>query len=127
METTSKYERQVLKRQKESERLAKSISKQRNRENISKSFSNSFKFSPNIPYRRGSKVEKVNRVDPMSVPDLNLHATKAVYEDEDLAAREAAAQEELNRKKKQIAPLFSKGAYQYITDESLLHDIGKKK
>lgn len=31
------------------------------------------------------------------------------------------------RKSKSIAPHYSKGAYQYITDEAIVEDLGKKK
>lgn len=43
-----------------------------------------------------------------------------------LSCGEAAAQKEAERRKGQVAPLFNKGAYQYITSESQLHDIGRK-
>jgi len=52
---------------------------------------------------------------------------------EDLSAemkeREAIARKEAERRKKMIAPMYNKGAYQYIggVDEKILHDIGKKK
>lgn len=43
-----------------------------------------------------------------------------------LKAREAAAQEEIARKKLRVAPLFNKGGYQYITDETDLTTVGRK-
>lgn len=61
---------------------------------------------------------------------LETHApaaavTQVQYEGE-MAEREAAARAELERKKGRVAPLFNKGAYQLITDESQLKDIGRK-
>ena len=37
---------------------------------------------------------------------------------------EAAARQETNRKRSRIAIAFPKGAYQYITDEHPLEDLG---
>jgi len=48
------------------------------------------------------------------------------YEGE-LALRELEAQKQLEEKKKRIAPAYSKGAYQYISDETDMSDIGRKK
>jgi len=45
----------------------------------------------------------------------------------ELAERERLAQEELERKKTRVAPAYSKGAYQYISDETDLSDLGRKK
>lgn len=46
--------------------------------------------------------------------------------EEEYAAREAAAQEEIERKKNCIAPAYNKGAYQYIASEEQAKDAGKK-
>jgi hypothetical protein len=48
---------------------------------------------------------------------------------EDMAVRERLAQAEAERRKKMIAPMYNKGAYQYIggVTPEILHDIGKKK
>ena len=40
--------------------------------------------------------------------------------------REKKAQEEIERKKLRVAPLYSKGGYQYITDDTDLKTIGRK-
>lgn len=50
---------------------------------------------------------------------------KVQYEGE-MLERELAALEEIERKKKRVAILCPKSTYQYITDEALLRDIGKK-
>jgi hypothetical protein len=53
---------------------------------------------------------------------------KNAYEDDpQMAAREQAAIQDARAKSKRIAPAYNKGAYQYITLESNLSDIGKKK
>lgn len=44
----------------------------------------------------------------------------------ELAAREALAQKEIERKKKRLAPAYSKGAYQYITDGMDPTELGRK-
>lgn len=46
--------------------------------------------------------------------------------EEEYAAREAAAQAEIERKKNCIAPAYSKGAYQYIGSEEMARYAGKK-
>jgi hypothetical protein len=40
--------------------------------------------------------------------------------------REIKAQEEIAKKRKRIAPLYNKGAAQYITDETDPKTIGRK-
>ena len=45
----------------------------------------------------------------------------------EMAERERIAQEELERKKKQTAPLYNKGPVQYIDDiPEIIRDLGKK-
>jgi len=45
----------------------------------------------------------------------------------EMLEREKKAQEEIEKKKMRIAPAYSKGAYQYITDDTDLTDLGRKK
>lgn len=45
----------------------------------------------------------------------------------EMAERERLAQEELDRKRSRVAPAYSKGAYQYISDETDISDLGRKK
>ena len=40
--------------------------------------------------------------------------------------REAEAQIEIEKKKKRVAPLFNKGGYQYVTDETDPTTLGRK-
>ena len=58
-------------------------------------------------------------VDPVAKPEEQVR-----YEGE-LAEREAAAQEEIERKKLRTAPAYSKGAYQYISELDLEY-LGRK-
>lgn len=44
----------------------------------------------------------------------------------EMEERERLAQVEAKRKSKRVAPLFNKGAYQYITDETDPKTIGRK-
>lgn len=44
----------------------------------------------------------------------------------ELQERERIAQQEIERKKLRVAPHYSKGAYQYITDGTDLTTLGKK-
>lgn len=49
------------------------------------------------------------------------------YEGE-MAEREALAQEEIERKKKMVAPLYNKGGYQYVGDAppEIIKTLGRK-
>lgn len=122
-ETESKNQRMLFKKMKDLESQSKREANKRKKEQTELSFSGSFKFAPYIPPRRQIKS---NRLNPLDSKDLNLES-KNKYDDEDLIIREKLAQEEIERKKLQVAPLYNKGAYQYITSTELLHDIGKKK
>lgn len=51
---------------------------------------------------------------------------KRKYDDPELARREQKAQERIAQRNKQIAPAYSKGAYQLITDLHGFHTAGKK-
>lgn len=75
-----------------------------------------------------------NADDLPSVPiTMGINSRKKQTATIDVSAemrrREKVAQEEAERRKKMIAPMYNKGAYQYIggVDETILHDIGKKK
>lgn len=48
------------------------------------------------------------------------------YEDEEMAKREQTAQAEIERKKLRVAPMYNKGAYQYITDDTDPKTLGRK-
>jgi hypothetical protein len=52
---------------------------------------------------------------------------KDPYKDDDeLNIREQKAQQEVDRKRKRIAPAYSKGNYQYITDLKDISTLGRK-
>lgn len=49
------------------------------------------------------------------------------YKDnEELKAREQKAQKEIDQKRKRIAPIYSKGNYQYVSDLKDITTLGKK-
>jgi hypothetical protein len=53
--------------------------------------------------------------------------SKVVYEKgSELAKREAAAEIERDKKRKRLAPLYSKGPVQYITDDADPKELGRK-
>jgi hypothetical protein len=93
--------------------------------------------------RQGKKTREsippVNKFPSYSVPDRNVglnicsgatidpkpkSAEQKRYEGE-MAERERIAQEEVQRKKKCIAPAYNKGAYQYIGSEEQAKWVGK--
>lgn len=49
-----------------------------------------------------------------------------LVEGEDWVERERIASEEIEKKKKRIAPHFSKGPYQYLTDDTDPTTVGRK-
>lgn len=51
---------------------------------------------------------------------------KKPYDDPDMAQREAKAQKRIEERNKQVAPAFSKGAYQLITDVNDFATAGRK-
>lgn len=44
----------------------------------------------------------------------------------EMQAREDAAQKEIERKRKRVAPLYNKGGYQFVTDDTDLTTLGRK-
>ena len=73
------------------------------------------------PLRQSDLIPSRNIVDAVA-PKAPIK-----YEGE-LAEREAAAQREIERKKKMVAPLYNKGGYQYVGDasEEIIKNLGKK-
>jgi hypothetical protein len=74
-----------------------------------------------MPVRREVKqlVGKITQKE-FVVPKMDFELT------DEMIAREKAAQEEIERKKKRVAVLYNKGAYQYITDEMDPKTFGRK-
>lgn len=60
-----------------------------------------------------------NRID-------NSKWQNTYQDDEEMRLREIEAQKEIDSKRKRIAPAYSKGNYQYITDLKDLTTLGKK-
>jgi len=78
------------------------------------------------------KPKAVWRPEPQSIKSkrkgvepVRKHAKTVKYEGE-MAQRESAAQEEVEAKKKRIAPMYNKGAYMLITDGTDPKEIGRK-
>lgn len=67
---------------------------------------------------------KVNHLDTRA---HHTYRKRIERYDGEMGLRELKAQMELERKKKQVAPAYSKGAYQFISDETDLTDLGRKK
>lgn len=55
-----------------------------------------------------------------------LHAVPVYEKGSELAVREQLAQDEKDRKRKRLAPLYNKGPVQYITDDADPKEIGRK-
>lgn len=81
---------------------------------------------------RATKPISISKPYRREVPDypsapLTSHVPKAKPRYTGvMAERERIAQEEIEKKKKRVAPSFNKGPYQYITDETDLKTMGRK-
>jgi hypothetical protein len=82
---------------------------------------------PGTLYKRTVDVTDPNRIPSLNLAEVPLPPVRESprYEGE-MAEREAAAQAEAERRKSQTAPLYSKGAYQYITPDTDLTTLGRK-
>ena len=80
----------------------------------------------NVPSNPLYEQHQATRIKYRSVEEDAAHVPKDQirYEGE-LAEREKLAQEEIERKKLQTAPAYSKGAYQYISEMDLPY-LGRK-
>lgn len=95
-----------------------------------KKFVPSFKPMREIDFTAG----KYRATDTSHIPSkiesfLAEHAPTQVIPTKyhgELAVREAVAQEEIARKAKCVAPLYSKGAYQYVATEEQAKWVGRK-
>lgn len=70
--------------------------------------------------KRTPDLKSVGAVDRKFEAQLEKHLTAEMQE------REAAAQKEIARKRKRVAPMWNKGGLQYITDDTDLTTIGRK-
>lgn len=88
-------------------------------------FKKEFSELKTLPPRPVSSADKWKSVD---LSKVDISTTVPVKYEGDLAAREAAAQVEIERKKKMTAPLANKMGYQYIGDmpESVIKTLGRK-
>lgn len=77
--------------------------------------------SYSLPYRRDDVYHNVQST-PITIPEPKK---RPEYEGE-MALREQRAQEEIARKRKQVAPICNKGAYQYITNPDDWKTVGRK-
>lgn len=73
------------------------------------------------------------RSDHRDIPSLGVTPQKEVSRDEytgELAVREQEALLVARKRRSQVAPLYNKGAYQYIggvEDKEVIRDLGRKK
>lgn len=83
------------------------------------------KIKANIGARPGSDHSGIKS---KTIRKVSTTTIKEQYDGE-MAEREAIAQEKIEQKKKMVAPLYSKGGYQYIgdVDNEIIKDLGKKK
>lgn len=99
--------------------------KKRKKKNPDEAFDN-----PNLQALRRARQRIHDRTEniPSHGPKADVeYSNSPVRYHGDMLEREQKAQEEIERKKQRIAPLYNKGAYQYVTDETDLSDLGRKK
>lgn len=79
-----------------------------------------------------AEMERIAALPSLGVKGTVIAKRKTVkpqMSEEDYAKREAAAKAEIERKKKQVAPLYNKGGYQYVGDDApkeIIHNLGRK-
>lgn len=78
-----------------------------------------------VPTPKWRPVEKFISSLNNGVEPVQSKKTKPKYEGE-MAVRENKAQKEIVKKQKRVAPIYNKGGYMYITDETNPKDIGRK-
>lgn len=96
------------------------------KQNIAKKFKKPFTPLSKRLYTQPSVFPEIKSIQ---TDEFNTSVKPIVqYEDIDLAERERTAQIEIQKKKKRVAPLFSKGGYQYIGDAppEIVKNLGKK-
>lgn len=111
----SKKEKQRLEAQRKREKEARRERKKQQQ--------NSPAFVPNYSYPR--RNTNINISSGPRVSDAVKESKIDVEYDEEMLAREKAAQEEAERRKKCVAPAYNKGAYQYIGSEEQAKWIGR--
>ena len=83
-------------------------------------------YQPNVTVYRAPDTSGIkSHIDEYLESKAPINKVPLQYEGE-LAAREAAAQEEIKRKGKCVAPAFNKGNYTYIATEEQAKWVGKK-
>lgn len=83
---------------------------------------------------KAKKVDKDLVVDYRDQPKPQIQSAKAptleiedsIFFEEGYEEREAAAQQEIERKKKRVGVLVNKSGYQYLTEDTDLTTLGKK-
>tara|TARA_R110000868_G_scaffold246274_1_gene502910 strand:- start:2655 stop:3008 length:354 start_codon:yes stop_codon:yes gene_type:complete len=76
-------------------------------------------------YRATDASHIPSKIESFLAEHAPTHVIPTKYHGE-LAVREAIAQEEIARKAKCVAPLYSKGAYQYLATEEQAKWVGRK-
>ena len=76
-------------------------------------------------YRATDTSHIPSKIDSFLAEHAQTHVIPTKYDGE-MAIREAVAQEEIARKAKCVAPLYSKGAYQYVATEEQAKWVGRK-
>lgn len=114
-----KEKQQKLKMERDIKKIKKSI------ENT-KLFNLGHVTSEHIKQPSNVKYESDTTKSILSNNSINNQSIVKKELSEEMLERERLAQIELNKKSKRIAPLYNKGAYQYITEETDLTTIARK-
>ena len=84
--------------------------------------------SLNDPRRRDlpSNVSQTSFLSRMETCHPEISKAVQKYDDQEMAKREAIAQEQIALKRQRTAPLYNKGPYMFLTPDTDLTTIGKK-
>lgn len=111
----SKKEKQRLQEQRKRELAAKRERKEQSR--------NAPSFTPNYSYPQRNQHINISTSGPRV--EASERKKVDIEYDEEMQAREQAAREEAERRKKCVAPAYNKGAYQYVATEEDAKLVGR--
>lgn len=87
-----------------------------------------WRTAPTLVHERPFVADRNQGLSINDAPGLSpIKPPPTVEIDDDMISREKKAKEHSDRLKKQVAPLYSKGPYQYIGDDpEIIKNLGKK-
>jgi methyl coenzyme M reductase gamma subunit len=128
LSTTSTKKRKSTLTKKQQAELAE-YNREKNRKEM-ESFSKSRNIPPLVnkfPDLRTPEGRSTSHIKSLNPTDFSPCTVKSIMDPTNLAKESPEVREAIIAKSQRIAPAYSKGAFQYITPDSDITDIGRKK